>query len=452
MTEYITVKQLGRGSFGCVEHVKNKDDKSFALKKFSPNEDVLRSINAGHVSLEELKRRFSTEAKYQQQIDHPNIIKVYESNLTIDPPFFTMELAEGVLSDDLSSDNTLNGNPRQALFDILSGLEAIHQQGIYHRDLKPANIMRLRNPNGEIRYALSDFGLIKVATGDATTYTATGAQGGTERYAAPELMSDFKRATARSDIFSFGVILFDIFVGMGNRIPYTEVQFAGAVGSVASKCTKKLAARRYASIAEVRSALYDALQNETPIFGSNDESDALNLLRSERNLTENEWDSVFYVLERISESNPQAYHIILQAVTKEHINILANEAPDLLAAFSNYYTEYIDDRRGDFGFDYCDVIADKLTWLFEVGDISVRARVLQVMLGLGVSHNRWLVERRFMLLASSSLDDATARRFLLDVNVKGIDILSDISHIERSIGVDRNQLSPELHQLWVNNN
>lgn len=124
---------------------------------------------------------------------------------------------------------------------------------------------------------------------------------------------------------------------------------------------------------------------------------------------------------------------------------LASDAPDLLAAFAGYYTDYVEQRRGRLDFAYCDVVADKLTWLFELGDVAVRARVLFVMLGLGVSHNRWFVERRFVSLAGPSLDLATTERFLLDVDVKGINILYDIEHLERSIGVNRTQLSPALH-------
>lgn len=127
---------------------------------------------------------------------------------------------------------------------------------------------------------------------------------------------------------------------------------------------------------------------------------------------------------------------------------LASDAPDLLAAFAGYYTDYVEQRRGRLDFAYCDVVADKLTWLFELGDVAVRARVLFVMLGLGVSHNRWFVERRFVSLAGPSLDLATTERFLLDVDVKGINILYDIEHLERSIGVNRTQLSPALHCLW----
>lgn len=445
---YTVLNNLGRGAFGRVDLVRDVSGRTFAMKVFDPSPAIMNAVAAGAVSLNELKRRFASEATYQARAGHPNVVRVVDVNLTNDPPFFVMELAQATLAQDLAHDRTLGGSPNQALFDILAGLEGIHGQAIYHRDLKPQNILRLRNPDGTTKYALSDFGLIKVTTGDATTLTATGAQGGTERYAAPELISNFKRATARSDIFSFGVILFDIFVGQIPRVPYTEVQFGGAVGAVAAKCTKPLPARRYASIAELRADLYEALRNEAPQFGSQREEQIVALLRSDVVLSDLEWDHVFLLLEEL-QPDSRSLDLVLRAFTKRHLESLAVDAPDLLTAFADYYLGYVEQGRGNFDFDYCDVIADKLTWLFELGDVAVRARALLALLGLGVSHNRWFVERRFVLLAGPTLDAATAARVLMDVEVRGLNAVSDIEHLEWSISINRAALSPHLHRLWA---
>ena len=448
MTKYKIQNALGRGAFGSVYRATNEAGVAFALKYFDPSSAVLAAIAQGYISSEELKSRFFNEAEYQSLINHPNIVKVFEKNLLVTPPFFVMELAEASLTNDMESDHTLGGNPQQALFDILSGLEELHSKGIYHRDLKPQNILRIRSHDGSYRYALSDLGLIKVTTSDATTLTATGTQGGTERYAAPELITDFKKATVRSDIFSFGVILFDIFVGSFSRVPYTEVNFQGAVGRVASKCTKTAPARRYGSIAEVRTALYEALRVETPQFGSRDEEQIVELLQSENTLTNREWDHVFFLLEELPPTS-RSFDLLLRMFSKHHLETLKNEAPELLMAFANYYTDYVDEGQGKFDFDYCDVIADKLTWLFELGDVAVKARTLLTMLCLGTSHNRWFVERRFMQLAGINLNAAVAQRIILDVEVKRFDFKSKIDNLSYSIGMPHTQLSPALHRLCV---
>jgi eukaryotic-like serine/threonine-protein kinase len=444
---YKVIGHLGGGSYGQVHLALNPSGAEVAVKVFQPNASVKAAIANGLISELELKKRFATEAKYQATINHPNVVKVLDSDLTIDPPYFVMERAAESLANDLAFDNSLSGKPESALFDVLAGLEAIHNQGIYHRDLKPQNVLRVTR-DAEQRYAISDFGLMKAATSESTTLTGTGVQGGTERYAAPELMGNFKRATARSDIFSFGVFLLDIYVGNVHRIPYTEVQFAGAIGHVASKCTKKLAARRYASVAEVRSALFEAFQLEKPTFYSSKDEGALNHLRSEQGLDETQWDQVFLALED-AEPTGTPMAALLLAFTKTHLLQLQADAPDLLEAFGSYYTEYADRGKGRFDFSYCDVIADKLEWLFELGAVGTKARAIISLLILGASHNRWVVENKFMHLAGLTLEDAVAERIATEINVRGLTLCEHVSHVEKSINTSRSKLHPVLQALWT---
>lgn len=444
---YKKLGNLGSGSYGRVYHAVNELGLEVAIKTFEPSPGVRAAIAQGQIAEAELKRRFFAEAKYQAKITHPNVVAVLDSDLTVDPPFFVMEKAVESLAKDLQIDRTLGGKPEKALFDVLSGLEAIHELGIYHRDLKPQNVLRIEDADGNTRYAISDFGLMKATTGDSTTLTATGAMGGTERYAAPELMGDFKRATARSDIFSFGVFLWDIFVGPVNRVPYTEVQFAGPIGLVAAKCTKRLPARRYASVAELRSALFESLKQEPQLFSSSKEQDVLNLLKAEAPLSDQEWDQVFLALE---DADPKGKPLaaILLAFTKTHLIQLRDEAPDLLAAFSSYYLDYVDRGEGGFDFDYCDVIADKLSWLFDLGERATKAKVILSLLVLGTSHNRWKVEHMFMRLAGAALDGPVADRICTEVEVSGFAFEKHLAHVERSIGANRINLHPILHRIW----
>ena len=97
----------------------------------------------------------------------------------------------------------------------------------------------MKNNDGDINYVISDFGLISGINGESSNLTGSNAQGGTENYAAPELIRNMKRATFSADIYSFGAILHDIF-GQGiNRIPYTELSLAGPIGQIIEKCTKR---------------------------------------------------------------------------------------------------------------------------------------------------------------------------------------------------------------------
>lgn len=444
---YKVIGHLGGGSFGQVKLAIDSAGNEVAVKIFEPNASVKAAIVAGSISELDLKKRFATEAKYQATINHPNVIRVLNNDLTTDPPYFVMERAIESLANDLAFDKSLDGKAESALFDVLAGLEAIHNQGIYHRDLKSQNVLRVQRGTDQ-KYAISDFGLMKAASSESTTLTGTGVHGGTERYAAPELMGNFKRATARSDIFSFGVFLLDIYVGNIHRIPYTEVQFAGAIGHVAAKCTKKLAARRYGSVAEVRSALFEALQLEKPVLSSSKDEAALNHLRSETSLDETQWDQVFLALED-AEPIGAPLAALLLAFTKTHLLQLQEDAPDLLEAFGSYYTEYADRGVGGFDFSYCDVIADKLGWLFELGAVGTKARAVISLLVLGASHNRWSVENKFMQLAGPTLDDAVAERIATESNVRALELYEQVRHVEKSIGTSRTKLHPVLQVLWA---
>lgn len=443
---YEILEERGRGSFGIV-YLCEKDGKQFAMKTFEPSPHVVAAIQAGHVREDELLRRFSGEAKYQSHFDHRNVVKVVDADMQAMPPYFLMELAEQSLADELKSDPAIRGESEKVLFDILSGLEAIHEKGIYHRDLKPANVLRIRNEDGSCRYAISDFGLMKSTLGDSTTLTATGAQGGTQRYAAPELMANFKRATARSDIFSFGVILQDFFEPGAGRIPFTEVQIGGAIGKVASKCTKTVAIRRYGSVGELRAALYEAIRAEPPTFSSSIEKRAVEALESDVELVEQQWDQIFLVLEDDQVSEKSHRHL-LRLFTKDHLVWLTNNAPDLLSAYGGYFCDYLDGSQGALDFDYCDVAADKLSWLFELGDVALQAGSLISLMLMGATHNRWYVEHKFFQLAGANLSETIAQRFIADIDVRDIQWERYISHIEGSINVNRESLSPALRILW----
>lgn len=447
---YKKIAHMASGSFGTVSLVEDATGARYALKEYCPSAFIKAHIQAGNIPESDLKRRFLYELRYQSSFNHPNIIRIIDHDASAEPPYFIMELATCSLEDELKTDHTLNGNPGPALFDILSGLETLHQNGIYHRDLKPANVLKIESKDGATRYAVSDFGLIKQASGTSTTYTASGTGGGTEKYAAPELMSNFKRATARSDIYSFGVILQDIFAPNPSRIPYTEVtNISGDIGKIASKCTKSLSARRYNSVQELRAALYEALNAAPPTFVTKESSHALDLLESESVLNNDQWDEVFLALESDQITEP-VREALLRKFNKQHIEQLQHDAPDLLAAYTDYFCSALDSKKGSLDFNYCDIAGDKLEWLFLAGDVNTKARTLISLLIMGASHNRWYVERKFMRLADSSLSDQVAQRIITEASIKKINIKEHLKHVLWSITEEKNNLHKSFQAILLN--
>lgn len=437
---YTKLKEIGRGGFGRVFEVTDISGQKFALKEFEPSPEIRALIDKGVVKLDNLKGRFKREIKYQSQFNSNHIVRIFDHNLDANIPWFVMELAIGTLQDDLTLDRSLGGDPSRALFDILAGLEDIHKRDIVHRDLKPVNVLKLLNSDGTFRYAISDFGLISAVAAESTTLTQTGHGGGTPIYAAPELITKFSYATPSADIYSVGAILHDIFDG-GNRTPYLEQTTGEPCREIVEKCTKTNPARRYQDVASLRADIYQALAGKTLTFTSNAEKEIVEILQKAEALTDGEWDRVYNYLDTPDRSET-AKKNIFAALTAEHFRAIAGSSAGLLNALATEFSRYV--RNSSHNFDYCDILADKLETIFEVGSAGIRANVLVSLLIMGVDHNRWVVERKFARLAGPELDISTAERIVMDMHADSIPLNYYIERMESSITVNRSSLHPLL--------
>jgi hypothetical protein len=169
---------------------------------------ALKLIAPGMARNAAFRSRFEREWRMLAGLDHPNVIPIYEAGEVDDQPYLSMRwVAGGDLSQRLRG--TAGLEPAIAL-DILgqvaAALDAAHERGVIHRDIKPGNVLI----EGE-RVWLTDFGAGK-DLGARDTLTATGKWVGTVDYVAPELL-DGKTATARSDVYSLGCLLFESLTG-----------------------------------------------------------------------------------------------------------------------------------------------------------------------------------------------------------------------------------------------
>jgi len=162
------------------------------------------------------------ESQVLGRLHHPGIAQIYEAG-TADTdfglqPFFAMEIIHGKPLDQYAAAAPLNTRQRLTLMiQVCEAVEHAHQRGIIHRDLKPGNI--LVNENGHPK--ILDFGLARVTDGDmqATRQTDMGQLLGTLAYMSPEqVLADPLELDTRSDVYSLGVILYELLAG---KLPYT---------------------------------------------------------------------------------------------------------------------------------------------------------------------------------------------------------------------------------------
>lgn len=163
--------------------------------------------------------RLQREASSAGKLSHPNIARIYEFGQTPDgSPYMVMELLSGMnLAQFIEQNGSLTYTQAIPIFrQIASALDLAHRNNLIHRDLKPSNIMLVEQMSGEYQVKLLDFGVAKTQLQNMTI-TATGAMVGSPLYASPEQASG-EEIDPRSDIYSFGVLMFEVLNG---KPPFT---------------------------------------------------------------------------------------------------------------------------------------------------------------------------------------------------------------------------------------
>jgi eukaryotic-like serine/threonine-protein kinase len=210
IAQYRIVEELGRGGMGMVY-------KAHDTQLDRPV--VLKLLMSERLADEESRRRFLREARLASALDHPNICTIYEIQETGGYFFIAMQFVEGeTLKEAIDSRPLPLQTVISVALQIADAMAAAHSRGIIHRDIKPQNIML--TPRGQAK--ILDFGLAKsldeADSSHGTDLTEMGSPLGTPSYMSPEQIEG-ERVDRRSDIFSFGIVLFEMVTG---RKPFVE--------------------------------------------------------------------------------------------------------------------------------------------------------------------------------------------------------------------------------------
>lgn len=252
---YQILGELGRGGMGVVYRARQRGLKRLVALKMV--------LSGGHASAEQLAR-FRAEAEAVAQLQHPNIVQIYDVGERDGLPFFALEFIDGQALDQL-----IDGQPQQPLRSaaivekLALAMHYAHEQGIVHRDLKPANILLTEYGIPKV----TDFGLVKRLEADSSQ-TRTGTIMGTPSFMAPEQARCEREIGPAADTYALGAILYTMLTGrppfMGpsaldtvmmvirsEPVPPSRMQpkLARDIEIICMKCLQKDPEKRYDSAA-----------------------------------------------------------------------------------------------------------------------------------------------------------------------------------------------------------
>ena len=246
---YTVLDVIGRGGMGCIYRVHdNVLNEEVALKSLLPQfaRDKL------------VVDRFQNEARIARQLSHPNICRVHDIGIDGDVMYISMEYLKGrslrsILENLMPGQRVPVKTTLNVMDQLCVALDYAHHFTV-HRDIKPENIMVL--PDGSVK--LMDFGISKLMTQE--NLTSASVVMGTPQYMAPEQLRNSSGVDARADIFSVGVVLYEMLTGnlpTGVPRPASQVMqdVPPALDPIVAKCVDPDPAKRYRSAEELRNAL-----------------------------------------------------------------------------------------------------------------------------------------------------------------------------------------------------
>lgn len=347
------------------------------------------------VDPESTVKRFTREARCQSQLKHPGIVRVLGLNLSADPPFYVMPLADESLRDRMrASPNGLGDELALSIFErLLDAVGFAHREGVTHRDLKPENVLFFADVP-----ALSDFGLSRQLGSGSSTITKPRVGLGTVQYAAPEQLTDGHAADARSDVFSLGKILYEMLTG---QMPWPRIKsnlVPAKFRWIIDHATSEEPDRRYASVEELRNDLTILTSGASSLSSPKDLASA----SIQEIFVGNVADGARQLLNILSvHSDDQVFYF--DFVVHLPAEVLAMCELTDRESYLSALRAFCGHCEGRHVFSFTDTLAEFLDRAFRsTNDQGIRGLVLETILDLGARHNRFHVREISVRLMEES--------------------------------------------------
>jgi len=388
--KYRIGRVIGRGGMGSVLEVERlADGRALALK-------FCGLVGAW-------RKRFEREVRLMARVKHPHVVPVVDADLGASPPYFVMPLAVGSLEDELPRLVASEAEALAAFRQACLGVQAIHGSGIVHRDIKPANLLRFRNG----RVAVSDLGVAKLDSPDATVLTRTRTVVGTYGFLAPEqfLPAGSRRADFRTDIYQLGKVLYRLLTGE-SPVLIEPASVPRGLAHVLARATSANPEDRYRDIGGLLDALRYYELSKDPARNSREALENL-VLEAETLLNGREYRAenvreILALLDPLDRLDPGAAVERFDRLPEGLLPVMAAEFPAEFLPVLRAYSGALRGQVASFKFGYADGLARRMRRVFlAAAHPGLKALALETTLVAAVALNRFAAMSAFNRLLMS---------------------------------------------------
>lgn len=370
-------------------------------------EHALKRLKPECLEDEKLRTRFAREIEILASLEHPNLMEVIDHGETDKgAPYLVMPLATGGSLRDAMSDGRADdkGWWIEVFQGVAAGIAQAHENGIFHRDLKPRNILLFdEGPR------VSDFGIAKQLDLDATTLTKSEQELGTLRYMSPEQFASSKEAKKPADVYALGKIFAHLITGITPEPMKVEVhkvpeQFRFFV----DKSCRQDPESRYPDGAAALEGFEKSLAGFEIVLPPDERLSELAEAASAPlgSITEAKALDDLSAHVRANRDHEKMNTGGIPYLPNELLRAWSAYAPDGFREAMEGYDSHVSESGG-LNFDYCDTVADFYAAVFRFTiDISIKRLIVDRLIDLGYSHNRFHVHDVVVDL-NASLSDPT---------------------------------------------